>query len=96
MGAIAHECYHAFQHKACRDGWKGWYWDDLGVTEGRVSMWYYNFYGEKSSEKAKSKYFDISEDEEAYMVQIVESDARAFEVDCEKARQENMALLELE
>ncbi len=78
ISTICHECYHAFQHTVCDGAWKDWYWTDFGVTQGRRDEWRYNFnnYQDGVSAGSKSKAFAI------YMVQVVESEARAFEKDC--------------
>ena len=70
--AVVHECFHAYQHHAIAYGWQDWYETELHVTPGRISQWNYNF----------GKYRNIDKDEDGYMIQIVESDARAFESDC--------------
>ncbi|MDE7379776.1 MAG: hypothetical protein K2N14_01870 [Clostridia bacterium] len=70
--AVCHECFHAFQRYAIDEGWQDWYETELHVTSGRISQWNYNF----------GKYRNIDKDEDGYMIQIVESDARAFESDC--------------
>ncbi|MBO7214954.1 MAG: hypothetical protein J6V66_05605 [Clostridia bacterium] len=70
MDAICHECYHSFQHTLQYRGWQEWHWTELGVTEYRVPEWDYNFCRYKSIGST------------AYMIQVVESDARAFAKDC--------------
>lgn len=70
--AVCHECFHAFQHYAISEGWQDWYETELHVTAGRIDQWNYNF----------GKYRNIDRDKDGYMIQIVESDARAFENDC--------------
>ena len=67
--AICHECYHSFQHTLQHQGWQEWHWEELGVTEYRVPEWDYNFERYKNSGTS-------------YMIQVVESDARAFAKDC--------------
>ncbi|MGN1103999.1 MAG: hypothetical protein ACI4QI_03905 [Candidatus Coproplasma sp.] len=69
---VCHECFHAFQHKALESGWQEWYGTELHVTPGRIEQWRYN----------NSRYRSIEKDYEVYMIQIFESDARAFEEDC--------------
>ena len=83
VGTVVHECFHAFQHKAQRE-WKRWYFDELGITKGRVNEWSFNF-GYDAQAK-KNRYCTIEKNKTAYMTQIVESDARAFEIDCANAR----------
>lgn len=70
--AVCHECYHAFQHYAMAEGWQDWYETELHVTPGRIDQWSYNY----------GKYRSINKDRDGYMIQLVESDARAFENDC--------------
>ena len=70
--AICHECFHGFQHTLENNGWLPWHWDELGVTKNRVNEWTYN----TSNYRAIEKNFTV------YMIQIIESDARAFEMDC--------------
>ena len=83
VGTVVHECFHAFQHKAERE-WKRWYFDELGVTKGRVNEWAYN--NGYDTQAKRYRYYSIDKNKTAYMVQIIESDARAFEIDCENAR----------
>lgn len=68
---ILHECFHAFQHTAINRGFRDWYWEELGVTKGRLDEWRYNF------DHYEGKTSSIT-----YKVEIVECDARAFEHDC--------------
>lgn len=70
--AVCHECFHAFQHRAISEGWQDWFETELHLTPGRIDQWSYNF----------GKYRNIDKDYDGYMIQIVESDARAFENDC--------------
>lgn len=70
--AVCHESFHAFQHFAINEGWQDWYETELHVTPGRIDVWSYNF----------SKYRTMDKDEDGYMIQVVECDARAFENDC--------------
>ncbi len=72
VGAICHECFHAFQAMAVRGGWADWYWEELGVTKARITQWGLN----------ELCYFNIPH--KAYRVQIYEADAFAFESDCVK------------
>ncbi|MCH5350852.1 MAG: hypothetical protein J1F39_02655 [Clostridiales bacterium] len=69
--AICHECFHSFQHTAVDGGYKRWYFTELGVTEGRIDRWKNNF-----------SMYDGDVDSITYKVEIVESDAVAFEKDC--------------
>ena len=71
LHVICHECFHAFQHTATNAPYAEWYYDDLGVTRGRVAQWSKNF----------SCYVgDVNSI--AYKVEIVECDANAFADDC--------------
>lgn len=70
--AVCHECFHAFQRHAITSGWQDWYETELHVTPGRIDQWSLNF----------GKYRNIDKDKDGYLIQIVESDARAFENDC--------------
>ena len=72
VDAVCHECYHAFQHTVMYGPWKEWYWTELGVTKGRKAEWLVNTGG---------KYFS-SVGSPSYLVQVRESDARAFAKDC--------------
>ena len=71
LKCICHECFHAFQHTATNAPYSEWYFDEMGVTRGRVSQWAKNFacyVGDVNSI--------------AYKVEIVECDANAFADDC--------------
>jgi hypothetical protein len=71
LQCICHECFHAFQHTATNAPYAEWYYDDMGVTRGRVAQWSKNF----------SCYVgDVNSI--AYKVEIVECDANAFADDC--------------
>lgn len=94
VGAVCHECFHSFQHKAEDEGWRSWHWDELGVTKGRVAQWKNNHYGDPVHKSGK--YFDISKNKDAYMVQIIESDARAFESDCVEAYEKIFSKIDFE
>ncbi|MGN1373294.1 MAG: hypothetical protein ACI4VK_04530 [Candidatus Coproplasma sp.] len=72
VSTVCHESFHAFQHMALESGWQEWYGTELHVTPGRIEQWRYN----------NSRYHSIAKDFETYMIQIFESDARAFEEDC--------------
>ncbi len=69
-GCICHECFHAFQHISI-NSWKPWYFEELGVTPGRTEEWAHNF-----------QHYNGDTSSWAYKLEIVEADARAFEVDC--------------
>ena len=71
LKCICHECFHAFQHTATNSPYSEWYFDEMGITRGRVSQWAKNFacyVGDVNSI--------------AYKVEIVECDANAFADDC--------------
>lgn len=70
VGAICHECFHAFQAMAVNGAWADWFWEELGVTKARIAQWSLN----------SGCYFHIPN--KAYRVQIYEADAYAFEEDC--------------
>lgn len=71
VDAICHEAFHSFQHTAVDTGFKRWYFTELGVTEGRIDRWKNNF-----------SMYEGDVDSVTYKVEIVESDAVAFEKDC--------------
>ena len=73
LHVILHECFHAFQHTTVDQPFAEWYFDELGVTRGRISKWAMNF----------SCYHEISITSKAYKVEIVECDANAFSDDCQ-------------
>ncbi len=75
VGAVCHECFHAFQHRAIETGAREWYFTELGVTQGRIDEWNYNF--------GDGHYAD-SDKPQIYNVEIVEADARAFENECKR------------
>lgn len=83
-GAVCHECFHALQHKAMYGGWFDWLMREFGVTRGRVKQWRVNSLGDEDG-GIRGKYFQIDTNKTAYLVQIFESDARAFEFDCAEA-----------
>lgn len=72
--AVCHECFHAFQRFAENEAWQDWFETELHVTPGRIAMWKYN--------NSENRYRQIDKDYDGYMIQIIESDARAFEDDC--------------
>lgn len=73
--AICHECFHAFQHKVMYNVWCDWYWEEFGVTRGRIAEWIEN----------NKCYFNISDNRKAYTVQVLECEARAFASDALRA-----------
>jgi hypothetical protein len=64
-----HECYHAFQHMITKTGWCDWYWNVLGITMGSLDELLEN----------QRNYMSKGD---AYVVQVVETQARAFATDC--------------
>ena len=64
-----HECYHAFQHAITEIGWRDWYWYVLGITKGSLDELLDN----------QRNYMSKGD---AYYVQVVETQARAFATDC--------------
>ncbi len=74
--AIVHESFHAMQSKLCAGGWSEWYYENLGITRGRVERW---------KETNKSELYDNNTRSKVYKVHIYENDAYAFETDCDDA-----------
>ncbi len=66
---ICHELYHSLQHHLIRCGWQEWHQVRLGISESRVQRWKENFDG---------KYQEPRRNKNAYLVQVVEADARSF------------------
>ncbi|MDE7301058.1 MAG: hypothetical protein K2N47_02700, partial [Clostridia bacterium] len=83
--AVCHECFHAFQRMAAVVGWQEWYETELHVTPGRIDQWIFN----------QSRYRDIRKGHDVYLIQIVESDARAFEDDCLGKNESTQSILNL-
>lgn len=83
--AVCHECYHSFQHTLENNGWQEWHWTELGVTKNRITEWKYN----------SENYHNI-DNYVPYMIQVVESDARAFENDCKDKVGTNRAKIDWE
>ena len=75
VGAVCHECFHAFQNRAIATGAREWYFTELGVTQGRIDEWKHNF--------SDGRYAGTDKPE-IYEVEIVEADARAFENECKR------------
>jgi hypothetical protein len=82
---ICHECFHGFQNYAIDVQYAQWFWDDLGVTIGRVEQWRKNFsmYCGKTNSLA-------------YKVEIVECDANAFAEDCFRQGEEVWSAIDFE
>ena len=72
LGAIVHECFHSLQGKLTHGQWHKWYFDNMGITRGRVTEW-----------KKTREIYDHNTRSNLYQVHIYEADARAFEVDCD-------------
>lgn len=70
-GAIVHESFHALQAKLRCEGWSKWYYENFGITRGRVAEWC-----------KTNRIYSADTASAMYQVHIVEADARAFEVDC--------------
>ncbi len=85
IDAVCHECYHGFQFTLENHGWKEWHYIELGVTEYRVPEWQFNTSNYKDSRHGN-----------AYKVQVLESDARAFAKDCIMQSANYWHLLDLE
>ena len=71
-GAIVHECFHSLQSKLTHGMWHNWYFDNMGISRGRVMEW-----------KKTREIYDHDTNSKIYSVHIYEADARAFEVDCD-------------
>lgn len=70
---IFHECFHAFQHAAMVQPYAQWYFDELGVTRGRIDKWSMN----------EACYHEFPITSIGYRVEIMECDANAFADDCQ-------------
>ena len=68
-----HECFHGFQHTACNEPYADWYFDDLGVTKGRIDKWAMN----------SSCYHEFTMGSDGYRYGITEGDANNFADDCQ-------------
>lgn len=75
MGCIVHESFHALQHKLEQGGWSKWYYDNMGITRGRVEQWV-----------RTRKIYNSNTKSDVYQVHMREADARAFETDCDDGR----------
>lgn len=72
---IVHECFHSMQSMLTNGGWTPWYFDNFGITRGRVQSW-----------KATRAIYNSDTNSDVYKVHMYEGDARAFEADCREAR----------
>ena len=73
LHVIFHECFHAFQHAAMVMPYADWYFDELGVTRGRIDKWSMN----------NACYHEFPITSIGYRVEIMECDANAFADDCQ-------------
>lgn len=73
-GCIVHECFHTMQRYLIKGGWTDWYFDNFGITPGRVMLW-----------QETRCIYDGNTESEIYKVHMYEGDARAFEKDCLQA-----------
>lgn len=77
IDTVCHECHHALQHEAVDGQWKDWYWTELGITPGRIAGWKENF-----DPKYHLGVNGLQNNFNAYYVQSIEVEARAFGLDC--------------
>lgn len=75
VDAIVHESFHALQAKLRLGGWSEWYYEQMGITRGRVERWTFT-----------NNIYDGNTGSKLYKVHIIEADARAFEIDCDDGR----------
>lgn len=75
LGCVVHESFHALQSKLINGGWSQWYYDNMGITRGRVAEW-----------RRTLKLYDGNTGGKVYKVHMYEGDAKAFEADCEEGR----------
>lgn len=75
FGAIVHESFHALQSQLTHGQWHEWYYDNMGISRGRVSEW-----------RKTHDIYDHNTNSKVYKVHIYEADARAFEIDCDDGR----------
>lgn len=75
LGCIVHESFHALQAKLRKGGWSQWYYDNFGITRGRVERW-----------AITNNIYDGNTNSDLYKVHIIEADAKAFETDCDDGR----------
>lgn len=84
---VLHEMYHSFQHTAVGNVFKSWWRTDLNVTPERVKEWAYNF--------GENRYIRNTTNKNAYMLQIIEADARIFAAESLRACGERWSELDL-
>lgn len=73
--AIVHESFHALQSKLGGGDYSQWYYDNMGITYGRVCEW----------QNTLKVDYDHNTRSKVYKVHMYEADARAFELDCRRA-----------
>ena len=85
---ICHESFHSFQFLAIYSPYNRWFWNELGITAGRIEQWRLN----------DKNYFTTSNGDkyEHYRYQIFESDAFAFQKDCLEASGKVLNLIDFE
>lgn len=71
LDCIVHECFHSLQGKLTSGGWSEWYYNNLGISYGRVVQWI-----------ETRKIYNGNTGSDVYRVHMYEGDARAFETDC--------------
>ena len=86
LDAILHECFHALQAHLKSGHYAQWYYDNMGITYGRVSEWI----------ETRKQAFDHNTQSNMYKVHMYEADARAFEADCRRARDEYWSAVDFE
>ena len=72
--AIVHECFHALQAKLTSGNWTEWYYDNMGITYGRVCKW----------QQTRERKYNNNTKSDIYQVHMFEADAYAFEIDCRR------------
>lgn len=76
--AIVHECFHALQAKLTAGNWTEWYYDNMGITYGRVCKWL----------ETRERKFNTNTKSDIYQVHMYEADAYAFEIDCRRGAEQ--------
>ena len=69
--AVVHESFHGLQSVLMEKGWDEWYFENLGITEGRLKSW-----------ADTAGIYDGNTASDLYRVHIKEQDAYAFQGDC--------------
>ena len=70
---IVHECFHSLQSKLTGGNWAQWYYDNMGISYGRVCRW-----------KETRQIYNHNTHSDVYKVHMYEADANAFEIDCQR------------